>query len=66
MNGAARAPAAAPSLFLACDFGTQRIGVATRITSAQCTTPSYTRSIWSLESICVIEHGQVQARADLE
>ena len=28
MNGAARAPAAAPSLLLAFDFGTRRIGVA--------------------------------------
>ena len=36
------------------------------MTSAQCTTPSYTCSIWSFESISVIEQGQVQARADLE
>jgi putative Holliday junction resolvase len=28
MNGAARAPIAAPSLFLAFDFGTKRVGVA--------------------------------------
>jgi hypothetical protein len=33
---------------------------------AQCTTPSYTCSIWSFESISVIEQGQVQARADFE
>jgi len=42
------------------------MGVATRITSAQWTNASYTCSIWSDRSICVIEHGHVQARALFE
>ena len=39
MNGAARAPAAAPSLFLAFDFGTQRVGVASGNSLTRTATP---------------------------
>jgi hypothetical protein len=44
----------------------QRIGVAIRITSAQCTSASYTPVHLVVGSIWVMEHGQVQARADFE
>ena len=39
MNNAARAPAAAPSLFLAFDFGTRRIGVASGNSLTRTSTP---------------------------
>ena len=42
------------------------MGVAISRMSAQCTAISYTCSSWSVLSIEVIEHGQVQALAALE